>query len=238
MDSKLKAVEDLLTERLRTACPNPSRLGCPSQEFLRNLAKHEVPIEKTAAWIDHLESCSECFLDFSRFSEAIARRKRLMRLIALGSVAAALLCVVLMGEYITHHGFRSHGESTTLATQNPINGATQPNTVAVLHLEDLSVVRGENEHSLPDRIPNIQRGVLKLSIYLPLDGEPGAYTLQILSKLGDKKSLLTFSGTAEMKDGHNILHASANLTSVLPGSYYLAIRHDSHDWRYYRITLS
>ncbi len=238
MDNKLKAVEDLLTERLKRACPNPSRLGCPSQEFLTNLAKHEVPIEKTAAWIDHLESCSECFLDFSRFSEAISRRKRRLQLIVLGSVAAALLCVVLMGEYVTHHWFRSPGQSTTLATQTPINGAAQPSTVAVLHLEDLSVVRGENEHSRPDRIPNIQRGVLSVSIYLPPDSEPGIYTLQILSKLADKKSLLRLSGTAEMKDGHNILHASANLTSVPPGSYYLAIRHDSHDWRYYRITLS
>ncbi len=160
-----------------------------------------------------------------------------MQLIALGSVAAALLCVVLTGEYVTHHRFRPPGQSTTVATQTPINGAAQPSSVAVLHLEDLSAVRGENEHSRPDRIPNIQRGVLSLSIYLPPDSDPGVYTLQILSKLADKKSLLTFSGTAEMKDGHNILHASANLTSVPPGSYYLAI-HDSHDWRYYRITLS
>jgi hypothetical protein len=239
VDNKLKAVEDLLTERLKTACPNPSRLGCPSQEFLTNLAKHEVPIEKTAAWIDHLESCSECFLDFSRFSEAISRRKRRMQLIALGSVAAAFLCVVLMGEYVAHHGFRLPGKSATLATQTPINGAAQrPSTVAVLHLEDLSVVRGENEQSRPDKIPNLERGLLKLSIYLPPDSDPGVYTLQILSKLADKKSLLTFSGRAEAKDGHEILRASADLTLVPPGSYYLALRHERGVWRYYRITLS
>src|SRR5260370_3970003 len=177
-------------------------------------------------------------MDFWRFSEAISRRKRRMQLIALGRVAAALLCVVVTGEYVAHHRFRSPGQTTTLATQTPIKGATQPAIVAVLHLEDLSVVRGEHEHSRPDRIPNIQRGVLSLSIYLPPDSEQGTYTLQILSKLADKKSVLTFSGTAERKDGHNILHASPDLTFVPPGSFYLALRHESGVWRYYRFTLS
>ncbi len=99
MDNELKAFEEFLTEGSRTAYPNPSRHGCPPQEFLKNLAKHRIPIEETAAYIDHLRSCSECFLDYTRFSETISREKRRMRFIALGSIAA-LLCVVVVGEYV------------------------------------------------------------------------------------------------------------------------------------------
>jgi hypothetical protein len=233
VDNKLKAFEGFLTERSKTACPNPSRLGCPSQEFLRKLAKHEVPIEKTATWIDHLDSCSECFQDFSRFSEATAKQGYRMRLLALGSVAA-LVCVVLTGAYFAHRWFSSRG--TTLATQNTIK--EPPMTAVTLHFEDLSTIRGENEQTQPDRIPMIARGKVRLSIYLPADTEPGVYTLQILSKLADKHGVLTFSGTAEAKDGHDVLHASADLSSVSPGGYYLAIRHGSGEWRYYRIVLS
>ena len=237
MDNELKAFEEFLTEGSRTAYPNPSRHGCPPQEFLKNLAKHRIPIEETAAYIDHLRSCSECFLDYTRFSETISREKRRMRFIALGSIAA-LLCVVVVGEYVNYRGSTSPGQSTALTTQSPINGVTQAGIVTTLHFEDLSVVRGGSEQSRPDRIPNIQRGVLNLSIYLPPDSEPGTYALKILKKLADKESLLTFSGTAEMKAGHTVLHSSPDLTSVPPGSYYLAIRHNNGDWRYYRIALS
>jgi len=233
VDNELKAFEDFLTEGSRTAYPNPTRHGCPPREFLKNLAKHKIPIEETAACIDHLRSCSECFLDYTRFSETILREKRRMRFIALGSIAA-LLCLVVVGEYVNYRGSTSPGQSTSLTT----HGVTQAGIVTTLHFEDLSVVRGENEQSRLDRIPNIQRGVLNLSIYLPPDSEPGTYTLSILNKLADKESLLTFPGTAEMKGGHTVLQSSANLTSVPPGSYYLAIRHNNGDWRYYRIVLS
>ncbi len=237
MDNELKAFEDFLTEGSRTAYPNPSRHGCPPREFLKNLAKHTIPIEETAACIDHLRSCSECFLDYTRFSETILREKRRMRFIALGSVAA-LLCVVVVGEYVNYRGSTSPGQSNTVATQNTTNNGTQAGLVATLHLEDLSVVRGQDAQSSQDRIPNLERGLLRLSIYLPPDSEAGTYTVQVLSKLGDKQSLLTFAGTAEVKDGHMVLHASANFSDMQPGRYYLAVRHDNGRWRYYRIALS
>jgi len=68
--------------------------------------------------------------------------------------------------------------------------------------------------------------------------EPGSYTLQILTKLAERRAVLTFSGIVETKDGNNILQAPANLSSIPPGAYHLAIRHDSGDWRYYRILVS
>jgi hypothetical protein len=205
----------------------------PSQEFLGKLAKHEVPIEKAAAWMDHLDSCSECFQDFSRFSEGMARQGHRMGLVALGSVAA-LVCVMLTGAYLTHRWVSSR--ATKPVAQNTVK--EPPITLVALHFEDLSTIRGDDEQNQPGRIPNIERGKLKLSIYLPPGAEPGIYTLEILTTIGDKHAVLTFSGTAEAKDGHNVLQASANLSSISPGGYYLAIRHDNGDWRYYRVILS
>jgi hypothetical protein len=234
VDSKLKAFEDFLSEQSKTAFSNPDRLGCPSQEFLKNLASHKIPIEKTAAWIDHLGSCSECFQDFTRFSESVPRKGHRMRLIALGSVAA-LLCFVFVGDYVIHHRVSSPGQNAPLSSQNTNKGAAQPTMAAVLHLEEVPVVRGDDR---PPSIPKMRRGLLSLSIYLPPDSKPGSYTIRILSRPADKKDVLTFSGTAETTDGDTILHASADLTSVSPGSYYLALRHDGGVWRYYRVILS
>jgi hypothetical protein len=234
VDNKLKAFEDSLSEQSKTAFPNPDRLGCPSQDFLKNLARHKVPIEKTAAWIDHLASCSECFQDFTRFSEIASRQQHRIRLLVLGSVAA-LLCFVVLGEYAMHRGVGSPPQIAPLTPQNTHKGAAQSTMAAVLHLEDVPIIRGDER---PPSIPKMERGLLSLSIYLPPDSKPGIYTVRILSKLADKKDVLAFSGTAEIKDGDAILHASADLTSVSPGSYYLALRHDGGVWRYYRITLS
>ncbi len=232
MDNELKAFEDFLTEGSRTAYPNPSRHGCPPQEFLKNLAKHKIPIEETAARIDHLRSCSECFLDYTRFQDAVSKEKHRVRIIALGSVAA-VLCVVVIGEYIVNHRFVPAGQG-----QNTTKAGAQTEVVATLHLEDQLVVRGEDGQAGSDRTPALKRGLLRLSIYLPPDSVPGSYTLQILPKLADKQGLLTFPGTAEMKEGHPVLHASADFSGVQPGKYYLAIRHGNDSWRYYRIGLS
>jgi hypothetical protein len=237
VDDKVKAFENYLTEGSRTAFPNPSRLGCPSREFLRNLARRKVPIEETVACADHLRSCSECFLDYSRFLDDISKKKRDLRVIALGSVAAAL-CIVLLGEFIVSRRSASNGQSNAASHENTIKGGAQTEIVAALHLEDQIVIRGDGGQGSSDRIPALKRGLLRLSIYLPLDSAPGTYTMQLLPRLTDKQGLLTFSGAAEMKGGHLVLDTSADFSNVQPGKYYLAIRHDNSSWRYYQIALS
>jgi hypothetical protein len=184
-----------------------------------------------------MRSCSECFLDYSRFLDAISKKKRDLRVIALGGVAAAL-CIVLIGEYVVSRRSASHGPNNAAAHGSTIKGSAQTEVVASLHLEDQMVIRGDGGQSSSDRIPALKRGLLRLSIYLPLDSAPGTYTLQLLPKLADKQGMLTFSGAAEIKGGHLVLDTSADFSKIPPGKYYLAIRRDNNAWRYYQIVLS
>jgi len=227
-------IDDLLTERLRTGFPNPDRLGCPSREFLRGLAKHKIPIEKTEAWLDHLVTCSQCFSDYTRFSTVEAQRRR--RFIALGGVAA-LLCIILLSEYVWYRQSGSTGPSNhQIARTNTPHNVTPDEIAVTIQLENMATIRGEDlqNHSTI----TLARGVLQLLIYLPANSRSGAYTVELLKQFTDTKALLTVSGRAEIKDGHAVLRASADLRSVPTGSYYLALRGGGGDWRYYRVMVS
>jgi hypothetical protein len=43
---------------------NPDRVGCPSSDFLKRLAQHEVAMDELRLWTNHLSSCGECYREF------------------------------------------------------------------------------------------------------------------------------------------------------------------------------
>jgi hypothetical protein len=228
-------IEALLTEHHRTGFPNPDRRGCPPEKFLRDLAKHRIPIDETAARLDHLSACSECFDDYLQFSTVEGRRRR-RNLIALGSVAA-ILCVVLLGEYLMYR----HGDSTapgnnSIAKMSSSGSGMPADSSMILDLHNVATIRGQNHEN--HSVTTLTRGALELVIYLPPNSQPGSYTVQLLKQFTDTKALITVSGLAEIKDGHPVLRASADLRSVPAGSYYLALRHRKGGWRYYRVAVS
>jgi hypothetical protein len=66
------------------AHPNPSRLGCPSDELLGVLSRRERPIGDPA--YEHLGQCSHCYRELRALQQAsrgykhtFARHRRLLR---------------------------------------------------------------------------------------------------------------------------------------------------------------
>src|ERR1700677_1716689 len=82
----------LLTRELAEGFPNPDRTGCPDAEFLKRVARHQIPILGIDPWIDHLGSCSECFGEFNRYKAGSGARWR--RDILYAATACIVLAIV------------------------------------------------------------------------------------------------------------------------------------------------
>ncbi len=60
----------VLGRGLREEFPNSKRSGCPPSDVLKRIACHEMPLSEAENWLDHLTSCSPCYIDFCRYQVA------------------------------------------------------------------------------------------------------------------------------------------------------------------------
>jgi hypothetical protein len=68
---------DLLTRGLSRGFPNPQRAGCPDSAVLRGIAFRELWLAEVHEWLDHLSSCSPCYLEFTeQHKQAVRTNKR------------------------------------------------------------------------------------------------------------------------------------------------------------------
>src|SRR5260370_35238764 len=84
-----KRILDALGRGLLREFPNPERIGCPSSEIVRGIARHRVPLVEAEPWLDHLTSCSPCYHDFSQFRDAYQFR----RMTILFAIVASVLVI-------------------------------------------------------------------------------------------------------------------------------------------------
>ena len=56
--------------------PNPDRAGCPDNETLRALAFRKLGSEQVRDWIEHLNTCTPCFREYTEFRKQVERRRR------------------------------------------------------------------------------------------------------------------------------------------------------------------
>src|SRR5918992_1924633 len=85
---------DLLFGR---AHPNPTRVGCPSPELLKRLARRELPIDDPA--YDHFAKCSPCYQELRALQQADATNAGLVRRRRIAFAAAAILVLALAGSW-------------------------------------------------------------------------------------------------------------------------------------------
>jgi hypothetical protein len=60
----------VLSRVLREEFPNPTRSGCSPADVLKRIAGHEMPLSEAEVWLDHLTSCSPCYIDFCQYQVA------------------------------------------------------------------------------------------------------------------------------------------------------------------------
>lgn len=214
---------DELDEAFRGANPNPTRQGCPSHDVLVALARRERPIEDPA--YEHLLDCSPCYVEVRDMQRAhlMAAHERSSHRWWL-SVAAAAIVVVALGAWWLATG----------RTQAP-GGSGAPAIMQVtLDLRPYSVTRSP---TAPDAPPPLElpRGVVELTLLLPVGSEPGLYDVQLLD--AEQRSLASAQAEAAIQDFVTTLSVRLALSEVAEGSYRIAIRKTGDSWRIYPLIL-
>ena len=109
----------------------------------------------------------------------------------------------------------------------------QTTEIAVLDLRDRSVARGQNPSDTGQAPLEIPRTAKHLVLDLPIGSKEGPYDVGLLSDTGEL--ILRATGMAELHDHITGLRVDVDLTSIRPGTYYLAVRQASLEWTRYSI---
>lgn len=196
---------------IQTAYPNPDHVGCPTQQTLADIANKKLlaaPAEQ-----NHIFHCSPCFATYLAIRNQI-RRSRIIRL----STICTCSTVLFVGLAVYTYHQRSISPPQQFATafnlqERPVFRGTQPAII----------------HPSPFVLP---RGIVHLSLTLPLGSQAGAYQLRICRDKSDQP-LLTTSGAAALRaDGSTVLNVDVNSASLHGGPYALGIRRDDGEWNY------
>src|SRR5881296_2308545 len=199
MRDKLSRREDrallrALRELARTRFPNPDRKNCPGTPVLHAIATKRISMWDPAH--EHVARCSPCFKELMEMRRTLERRK--IFLWAIGTTATA---IVVLGVWLTFFG--SHrvggtvrpqtaetprpsqptppvqaGQTGPTVTPAPTTPPPQPQTeIVLLDLRNASVSRSvERPDSNRNRPPvDIRRGMLALTVQLPIGSEAGLY---------------------------------------------------------------
>ncbi len=207
--------------------PNPDRVGCPGDAFLKQLATNRKSVPMTDPRLDHVLHCSPCFREFTAFRDNAAKAPRgpvgQKAIITSLAVAAALL----VGVYFRGAMVRRHPSDD----DNKSNGLT----FAQISLQDRSVVRGAAKDAKKMAALQLPRGQLKLTVLLPFGSEASTYEVQILREV--ERPLLTASSKAKIDDGITKFTVDVDTEPLAAGKYLLGVREPPLDWTYNPLTI-
>jgi hypothetical protein len=194
------------------AYPNPDRIGCPAPEVLEAMAHRTIAMSPTEQ--DHIFHCSPCFAIYMGSRNHI-RRSRMIRVSSIGGLAALVL--VVLG-YWTYTGFYRSPPPRQFTT--------------AFNLAERPLFRGVPPAAVDPSPFVLPRGIVRLTLTLPLGSEPGTYQLQICRN-GRTDPLVVASGSAVLHpNGSTMLTVELNSTKLRTGSYALGVRKDDAEWSY------
>ncbi|MCI0724784.1 MAG: hypothetical protein L0338_38345 [Acidobacteria bacterium] len=197
---------------LMDAYPNSERIGCPSRELRAALAAEKLDLRNHWDVLDHIGFCSPCFVEQLALRRSLLRRNFVRRAIC---VSVLLLCAV------GYFGYRALYPSP--APQQ---------FAATFNLQDRPVFRGQRQAATQFSPFVLPRGIVHLTITLPLGSEPGAYELRLLP---DGQSNPVFTATAQailQAGGSTVLTVDLDSTKLRAGQYALGIRKGDAPWSY------
>lgn len=214
---------ELATEYVRSGFPNPERLGCPGSEALKSIAGRHLKFPEAEDIVDHIATCSPCFLDYH------AIRRRLRRRLVGGTALCCLLGLLLTG-LIWRFATPVRPRNETVAQQPPTA------LKAVLDFRNRTAERSDRKQSPNESFtPHLRRARLDLNIELPVGVEDGLYSLQFRNQVG--QSVVNTIGTAAWDGSAETLAVAVDLRNLPPGDYILAIRSGTSAWREYAVVL-
>ncbi len=219
-----------------TQFPNPERKGCPDAKLLKALAwRRQFPEVREV--VEHLTRCSPCSQEHRRYLRGYRTYKTSLRI-------AALLFLVLSATWLWLRFFTvpEKKEAPEIIKKAPIVAPQvppQPEAREVaLDLRNRSYTRGEGTPRTTGTVKNalsLPRERLRLKIYLPLGSEAGKYEVQLRK---GSTPIVFISGQAQIRAGITTFEFPADLSSLTPGNYFLAVRPpESTVWRVYAVVV-
>jgi len=238
-NDEARQFSQLLNRELAEGFPNPDRTGCPDAEFLKRVARHQVPISEIDPWIDHLGSCSECFGEFNRLKAAAGARRR--RVILYAATACIVLASVgFLWRYLGGGPGLPPPVAGVAATnpavvtsdrggrQEVANAGTDRKPFEVMLNLTRSATRGEtitNDRQLI-RVP---ARLLACRMTLPFGSSDGLYYVQVQRAI-QSEILKTAQGNAAINQGDVRLDVELDLSNMSAGGYFLSYRHTGESW--------
>ena len=220
---------DEIDELFSRANPNPTRAGCPPHDVLLAVARKKLPIGDPA--YEHLAKCSPCYLEFRRIQQSGRQSTRLMTSRAVWGAAAAAVVLLAAGSvWILRPVHNAVRPADSIAATNS-TAVAQPMQV---DLRKYAASRTDQQNRTGEPV-TLTRSNLNLTILLPVGSEPGRYDVQLLDSA--LRSRTSSTGQADIKNFVTTLQTTMDLSSVTPGTYQLALRHDGDDWRLFPATL-
>ena len=202
-------------EYVASAFPNPERRGCPGHKRLDGLARRKSPPDQKD--IDHVVTCSDCFVEYQTFRKAWKRQRAAS---VAGLVAAALAVMVFSGILI----YRRHPAIMPTPPAKPVEVAQEQLRKTVIDLRPFERVRGQSPNNASGRLrpPVLERKNLLVTIQLPTGSAEGPYVFQLVDSSGSPQ--LETSGNAAIKDYVTTAEAPFDLRGIPAGRFTLTVR--------------
>lgn len=259
MRDKLSRREDrALLKALRavvlTQFPNPDRKDCPGTPVLHAIATKRISMLDSAH--EHVGACSPCFTELTEIRQALQRRKILLW--AMGTTGTAIIVLAVWLTYFGPHRVDSPARPQTVQTGRPNepSPAVQPENagqaaapapttpppqpkyeIALLDLRNASATRTVEPADPPSNIKplEIPRGLLALTVQLPVGSDAGSYEVQI--RESNQQTIQTAKGKATIENGITKLPINLDTRSIRPGDYEFAWRLGDFSWRQHTILI-
>jgi hypothetical protein len=196
-----------------TQFPNPERKDCPGTGTLRAIANKRIPMRDPA--LAHVGQCSPCLAELTEMRQA-TRQTNLIWIAASATVAAILL-LVLVGPSVL---WRNHSIPASPQAQR---------IAAVLDLRNASASRTAQPPQPNQPRIEIPRGLLTMTLVLPIGSDPGTYDVEIRKQ--NQSSTAAVQGLAAIENGVTILQLSIDTRTHEVGDYEIAWRQPQFDWR-------
>ena len=246
-----RALLKALREIVLTQYPNPERKDCPGTSVLRAIATKRINMFDPAH--EHVPNCSPCFKELTDIQQRLRRRN-----VVLWAVATAGTAIVTLAVLIPYFGLRQNTpiKSETVQKERPVEppATTQRDVpiqsvspeppqpaqpvyeAALLDLRNASAVRAiERPDSDKENVIDLPRGLLRLTVQLPVGSDAGSYEIQIRDS--SENQVRTARGPAIIEDGITKLSVNLDTRSIQPGQYQFAWRLADFSWRQHLIRI-
>ena len=194
---------------VETAYPNPDRFGCPGRRRLEGLAHRKCPPAEHMDDIEHVATCSPCFVEYQAIRTGWKRRQAI--LYWGGAVAVILLFAGLA--LVTRHFAVPKGSIET---------ANGPIHERMIDLRPYETLRGDGSQGRNPGPLILERAKLNLRVLLPIGSVEGRYVFKLLDPAGAPR--LETAGDGVIRDGITTVQAPFDLRSMRPGMFTLTVR--------------